>query len=524
MDRKEQSLEDIIKETTEKINKIRSGNDNEISETDEKSEINKTESVEADLSISSNKSETKNAIIENDTALMNEDSQKLAALMKASKGHHRHHRHHHHRKKWSKKKKTLVIMIFVLLFLILMMGTVATAFFHYVGKINVKESSRTEILDSISSETDASGPDSDESDIKKLEKSITDNWEANKSEVVFSDDVYNILVLGTDSRNKKTDNGRSDSMILISINEATQKVYLTSFMRDMYVKIPGVEQMDKLNAAYAYGGPDLAVETIEQNFKIDINKYVQVDFSAFIDTIDSVGGVTIDVQDEEVETLNSYLKDNNKLVGKDENSDLLTKGGTYNLNGRQALAYSRIRYVGNADFERTERQRKVMLQTLERAKDLSIVDINNMLDALLPELTTDITQSEIFSLVLDSPSYLGYEFISQRVPVDNSWEYITVRSMSCLGVDFEKNISELKNTIYSKTDVKTTVVSTKSATVVTKISESKPIKDNTMSSNTFLLLLGGGFLLGVVIITVIAVIVYKKSKKHHHHRKEEITK
>lgn len=375
-------------------------------------------------------------------------------------------------KKAKKKKNKVRIILIIILIILIIVGIVATIgvgiIYHYIGKVNiVEETSSYEILDSIAPDDDlTSEPDSPQEEIDKIEQSIKENVEKkpNKKKnskhvytVVdgdetytydFSDEnVYNVLLIGTDARNN-SDRGRSDSMILISINDTTEQVVMTSFLRDIYLYIPEVEST-RLNHAYAYGGPELLLDTLETNFKIPIDKYVQVDFYSFVTVVDAVGGVDIDVTDDEVQYINSYLNEINNLEGRDQNADKLSSGGSYTLNGEQALAYSRIRYVGT-DFGRTERQRTVLEQILRNMSSMGVSELKDLLDELLPNVTTNIQSDELFSLVLDSPSYLGYERIQCRVPADGTWWNLTIRGMAVLGIDFNANIRYLGQNIYNQ--------------------------------------------------------------------------
>lgn len=385
-------------------------------------------------------------------------------------------------KKQKAKKKTskLRILFIVLLVILVLVGAAAAVgvgvIYHYINKVNIVDTNSSyEILDSIEPDDDlTSEPDSPQEDIDKLEEQIKQNVE-NKSdndskdesdenttaegsytvETVtetynydFSDEnVTNILLIGTDARDKSS-RGRSDSMILVSINNSTQKIVMTSFLRDIYLNIPGVENT-RLNHAYAYGGPELLIDTLESNFKIPIDKYVQVNFYSFIKVVDSVGGVDIDVHDDEVEYLNMYLTSINKLEGNKTNDYKLSSGGSYTLNGCQALAYSRIRYVGT-DFGRTERQRTVLEQIIRKMNDLSITELGDLLDEILPNVTTNLQRDELFSMVLDAPTYLGYERVQCRVPADNTWWNLTIRGMAVLGIDFDANIRYLGENIYNQ--------------------------------------------------------------------------
>ncbi len=348
------------------------------------------------------------------------------------------------KKKWSVRRKVITIICVILVILLWLAGTGVAVIFNYISKINIVTNHYIRSDSSIEDDDLTDDPDSPQSEIDALNEAIRQNMEENATELMFDDNVYNILIIGTDSRGE--DRGRSDSMILMSLNKNTEEIVMTSFLRDIYLSIPGVGYT-RLNHAYAYGGAELLMETIEQNFKIQIDKYVTVDFNSFVDVVDAVGGVEITVTDEELDYLNGYLTEINSLRGDTSTDSQLSSAGTYTLNGKQALAYSRIRYVGT-DFGRTERQRTVMTKVLEKAKDLSLLEINDLLNVLLPELTTNLTQGEIFSLVLDSVSYLSYDTVSQAIPLDNTYSYLTISGMSVLGIDFEVCIEHLKATIY----------------------------------------------------------------------------
>ena len=256
------------------------------------------------------------------------------------------------------------------------------------------------------------------------------------------------LLIGTDNRDDTTVGGRSDSMIIISINQKSKEIVMTSLMRDTYLPIPG-HGSNRLNAAYSFGGVALLLQTIQNNFDIKINNYVTVDFYSFIDIIDKLGGVNIDVSDQEVPVLNGYVNEINKLEGLPVNDGTLTKGGNnLLLTGKQALGYSRIRYVGDADFERTERQRTVLTKVFQKLKEQNIIKINSILNLLLPDLTTNMTKGNLTSLVFNSLTYMNYPLEQDRIPIDGSYQNATINSMDVLTIDFAKNIAELKSKIY----------------------------------------------------------------------------
>lgn len=348
------------------------------------------------------------------------------------------------KKKSSAKKKAMIVIFIILGILLAFLITAGIVIHHYISKLNlVDPAQKAEIVDSIDIDDLVSGPDSPKDKIDSLEDKIKANL--NKDGLMQSDDVMNILLLGTDARSKN-ERGRSDSMILVSINKATKEIVMTSFLRDIYLAIPDIEST-RLNHAYAYGGADLVIDTLEQNFKIKIDKYAQVDFSSFITVVDAVGGVEINVTDEELPYITKYLVEINRLEGDPQGDGTLKSSGKQLLNGKQALAYSRIRYIGT-DFGRSERQRTVLEKLIQKAADLSLGDLDELVDELFPNITTNLTESELFSMIIKSPAYFSYDLKQCRVPMDDTYEYMTVRSMSVLGIDFDKNKKYLYKNIY----------------------------------------------------------------------------
>ena len=188
--------------------------------------------------------------------------------------------------------------------------------------------------------------------------------EFSEAEPVTNDgDVYNVLLVGVDRRDTSWA-GNSDTMILMSLNYEKKQISMISLMRDTYVDIPGIG-MRKLNAAHANGAGPLLLETVTQNYKIQVDRYVSVDFNSLIDIIDKIGGVELTLSSEEVRVANNYVKEMCNLRDLDPTSYFFIQEGTKNCSGIQAVAYARIRYVGNADYERTERQRTVLTKIME---------------------------------------------------------------------------------------------------------------------------------------------------------------
>ena len=371
----------------------------------------------------------------------NEDERRKSGTSSKGKG---------KKKKWSKKKKGLLIAIVIISFLLIILGSILALIYHYINMIDIvsDDDDNFEILTSIppdENDLKNSKPDSPEDEKRALEEAIRKNMLENAEELVSDDNVLNILLIGCDARSK-TGRGRSDSMILLSINKNTKKVIMTSFLRDTWVNIPGVGNQ-RLNAAYYFGGPKLLIKTMESNFHIRIDKYVRVNFYSFIDTVDAIDGVDIDVTEEELEYLNDYVKHENKLLGNNENDNLVKKTGKQTLNGIQALAYARIRYVGT-DFARTQRQRTVMNEIFRKAKKLSLTEMNDFLEKVLPNVTTNLEKGQIFSLILNASDYLSYERTDQSIPNLGSFKNMVIDGMMVLGIDFEKYNAELKESIY----------------------------------------------------------------------------
>lgn len=325
------------------------------------------------------------------------------------------------KKKFSFKKLLLILLLIILI----LFGLASALILHYIDLMNLVD---------------------------------TGDRVANSASVISSDKVENILIIGSDSRSEN-ENARSDSMILVSINKDTKQLVQTSFMRDMYVKIPGFGE-NKINAAYNNGGPELLMDTIEQNFNIQIDYYVQIDFFSFIDIIDALGGLDIKITKAEALAMIDPLGEQNKYLNNERGTDYLTKGGEIHMNGNQALAYARIRHIKGTtgtDFGRTDRQRKVLNMIMDKMKDASLTDINKMLENVLPKITSNMTKKQLYFLSLRAPFILSYDRIELRIPYGDEdsqpderyWEYGTgADGSSILVVDFDKNSALLRKTIY----------------------------------------------------------------------------
>lgn len=235
----------------------------------------------------------------------------------------------------------------------------------------------------------------------------------------------NILLIGNDGREGEA-GARSDSMILCTFDRRAKTLVMTSFLRDLYVPIPGYGS-NRLNAAYAFGGRELLKKTLEENFDIRIDGSVEVDFSHFAQIVDMLGGVTLELRQDEADTVN-----------QETGSSL--SAGTQTLNGDQALAYSRIRRLdADGDFSRTARQRKVLSAFLNAYREASLGDMLSTAARVLPMLDTDLNSVEIIQYTTRLlPILSGGTVTSQHIPTADGYYDQTIDGMSVLIADMEK--------------------------------------------------------------------------------------
>jgi polyisoprenyl-teichoic acid--peptidoglycan teichoic acid transferase len=386
-------------------------------------------------------------------------------------------------KQFSHKKRVILIVLLVISAALLSILLTAYLLIHsYINKMNLVSSDKANAISSENDltqaddlqsqeEIEASGasmnnqspatdenteneevntdiPDSAEAEIAAMEDEVRKNMEENSIPIIYDKNVFNVLLIGSDNREPGS-SGRSDAMILISINKKTKKIIGTSFLRDIYLQIPD-RKNNRLNAAFAFGGADLLMETIEQNFRLKVDRYASIDFYDFMDIIDALGTITIDVTQEEIAVTNRYIQSLNRLEGLDEDTDCLSNAGSQLLNGKQALAYARNRYDGNGDFDRTARQRKVMEQVYSKIRGLNLIELNDLLNTVLPMVTTNLTEGEMFSLILSLPSYKKYDIEQWSVPTSASYKNMRINGMAVLGIDFDENIKEIRRRIYDE--------------------------------------------------------------------------
>ena len=255
-------------------------------------------------------------------------------------------------------------------------------------------------------------------------------------------ELYHLMLIGVDRRDDSWE-GNSDTMMLVSINDEKEQVSMISMMRDMGVNIPGIG-LTKMNASNASGGPDLVLETVQDNFGVDVKRYASVDFDDVIEIVDAVGGVDLTLSDAEVENANANISYICTIKGMSAASYLFPCGGTYHCDGMQALGYARIRYVGNADYERTERQRTVMTEIMNKVKEMDTAELLAFAQNVIPLVDHNIPVSELMELFLKVSELSEYELVKDRIPYDG----LFYSQNEMLIPDWPATLERLNETLY----------------------------------------------------------------------------
>lgn len=334
-------------------------------------------------------------------------------------------------KKSTKAKRTFLIVLIVVLAVIFAALVAGVAYVeNLLGLINKNPDdsimSDSEYQDFLNDQTETIDPNFSG---EKLDPDDVD-WDVHEGDVVNKKHIVNILLIGQDRRPGEG-RQRSDVMLLCTVNTKTKELTLTSFMRDMYVPIPGYDD-NRINACYAFAGMKLLNKCLEQNFAIHVDGNIEVDFDGFKGVIDLMGGVDIYLSNSEA----------NSLIAQ----GYAANAGMCHLNGEAALAYSRNRSIGNGDFSRTERQRKVINALLEKCKGMSVSQLNGLMEQALPMITTDLSTREMLNYITQLvPMLSGMKVSTQQIPADDTFKYAYIRNMSVLVPDLAKNREILQN-------------------------------------------------------------------------------
>lgn len=265
----------------------------------------------------------------------------------------------------------------------------------------------------------------------------------------------NIALFGIDSRDESLGDGnRSDTIIVASINNKTKEIKMVSVYRDTYLLIPKEDSTyDKANLGYFYGGPELAINELNRNLDLDITDYVAVNFSALIDTIDAFGGIDLEITEKECFYINGYMTETAEITGKEKVE--LYESGMVHLNGMQATAFCRIRYVPtingtNDDYGRTERQRMVLSKIAEKAKKADLATLNKVMDTVLPNVSTSLTAKEILGLL---SGITKYELVDNAgFPFEKVGTGMGSKGDCVVPVDLKYNVEELHRFLFGIED------------------------------------------------------------------------
>ena len=348
-----------------------------------------------------------------------------------------------------KKKKFLIFFLpFLIIFLAVIIAVVGFVG-HKFSLINIDEESTTinptqefieaedEVLD-FGEFDDATGKDF---------KEILKNWALKEGKKISDKNVINILLVGSDASAKEpgranvTDKGNTDVMMICSINPEKKTIKLVSIMRDSYTYMDKFDRYAKLNAACANGGPGYLVETIENNFKIEIDGYVMVDFDSFVHVIDVLGGVRVDVP--------SYVAN---FLG-----DGFPSGNNVLLDGKQALRFSRVRYSdANGDVSRVARQRQVITALIERCKGATLSEINAVADVILANVRTNISRKAILSYAAKAVTdgWPNFEISQLTMPTPDARYGYNSRSTAWIWVvDYPLCAQKVQLELYGKTNI-----------------------------------------------------------------------
>lgn len=284
----------------------------------------------------------------------------------------------------------------------------------------------------------------------KLQRDTSQDKNIQKNENIDIKGYRTIALFGGDSRkNRLEDSTHSDTIIIASLNNKTKEVKLASVYRDTYVYINDRKEYDKINAAYYRGGYSLALTTLNKNFDLDISEYVTVNFQAVVNAVDLLGGIEIDVKNDEVKWLNGYVRELNR-INKTEVAGIKSSGKQL-LNGTQATAFARIRYTSGGDFTRTERQRLVVQKIFEKLKTSGFKTTIRFINTVFPEIQTNLSDAEMLRLAKDIRKY---KIIDQTgFPFEKDAH--TYHKVSYVfPIDLAANVTKLHEFLYGETDYK----------------------------------------------------------------------
>lgn len=316
-----------------------------------------------------------------------------------------------------------------------------------------------------------------------------DTQEIPKEDIVINQEAEaagegytNVALFGGDSRTGQLEKGvRTDTIIVASLNNKTKEIKMVSVYRDTLLDI-GDGTLQKCNAAYSFGGPEQAINMLNRNLDLDIQNYVTVDFGIVAEVIDQLGGVEIDVKEEEVQYINEFIDETGAVAGKEVN--YVQNGGPQLLDGVQATTYARIRSTAGGDFTRTERQRLVIEKMVEKIKQSDLGTINNIIDEVFPSISTNFTVAEILSYAKDFAKYTLGE--NSGFPFEKTTDTISGLGSIVIPVSLESNVQELHKFLYGTADYQvSSEVSGISGAIVSRVGQREATDEDTLRSQTY---------------------------------------
>ena len=352
--------------------------------------------------------------------------------------------------------KLWIRIVAVSLVAVLALGLAGYGYFHSkyrLMKISDGKFSSTEVS--------AEGDTQDQLENEELQSREIEEKQAIEATGEIEEDqaVFNVLLIGTDDRTTEfSDNARGDTCILLSINRKTNQVHLVSFERAIGVKIPSGEyagQWDWLTHMFWYGGPYLMTREIRENFKVDVTKYIRVNIRTFMELVDSVGGVDIDMTEAECNNINhpegTFTAGNIKGMHVEEEVQQDLVPGVNHLNGATAMCYARLRAIDD-DWHRVERQRKVILAAVENLKKMNVTELDQLLNNVLPLVQTNLTEADIASLIPEAGTFVNMDYDTITFPLKHTYGLMDgMCGRKVLALDFETNSEELQNFLYGET-------------------------------------------------------------------------
>lgn len=320
-----------------------------------------------------------------------------------------------------------------------------------------------------------------------------DTQEIPKEDIVINEGVeqlaslgegyLNVALFGVDSREGDLEkNTRTDCIIVASLNKETKEIKMASVYRDTLLDL-SEGTLQKCNAAYSFGGPKQAINMLNMNLDLDIQNYVTVDFGVVAEVVDLLGGLDIEIKEEEVEPLNKFVYETGQVAGKE--AHFVGGSGIQHLDGVQATTYARIRSTAGGDFTRTERQRLVIEKIVEKMMKSDLATINKIIDEVFPKISTNFTMTEILSYAKYFNQYKLGE--NTGFPIDKATDTISGLGSIVIPVSLEDNVKKLHEFLFGTEEGYTPSdkVQSISNKIVARVGQKKAEDDASLNSKTY---------------------------------------